>query len=113
MRVEMYAEGVLTPQEQALAKRLLETLHRAYPGHPWGVEINGALVTIRNRSLGQWGYRINLLMQHSTAALERATLMGAGECLERFFQPRGAPRTADLATLPRNARGAPVPPDNV
>lgn len=103
-----FTEGQLTPNEVLLCKRAFTVLHTSYPGHTWGVDIDGAMMTIRNKRLGNWGYRINLLCESN---IEWAAMMAGGECLERFNQRRGMVDIDSIKALPTDAKQNPVPTD--
>lgn len=99
----------MTPTETVLAKRVLATLHQHYPGHVWGVEVDGAMINVRNKRLvSEYGYRINTLL-HSDAGLDVEVMRAGGEVLERFRQRRGARNEDTIREQPRDLRGHFVP----
>lgn len=102
-------EGVVTPNEEALSRRIINSLVRYYPGHQWGVEIKGGLAIIRNKALvGRWAYNINLL-EHGEPGLEREIRKAGGEMLERFSLRRGRPDPDALRGARYDVRGHMVP----
>lgn len=106
MNIALDVEGAPTANEMLFCKRALAVLHTAYPGHIWGVDIDGAMMTIRNKRLGNWGYRISLLMSDN---IEYEAMMAGGECLERFNQARGKADIDSIKELKTDARSNPVP----
>lgn len=108
-QIHMIADGVLTPNEEVLAKRVLATLHQHYPGHIWGVDVDGAMVNVRNkRIVSQYGYRINTLLM-ADWALDKEVVKAGGELLERFRQRRGRRDEDSIREQPRDLRGHFVP----
>lgn len=102
-------DGIVTPAEEAMCRRVLHTLDRHYPGHHWGAEVNAGLITIRNRALvGRWGYRVRYLAMTDTQ-LDAEVVRAGGEFLERYDQRRGRPNPDTLRAAKRDYRGHMVP----
>ncbi len=106
--VHLVGEGILSPMETILAKRTMVVLHKHYPGHPWGVQVNQAVVELRHGRFGKWGYRINTLT-YNDRALDAEIVRGGGECLERFKQARGRMHQEEMAHAERDYKGELVP----
>lgn len=104
------ADGASMRQNLAdieLAKRMSEVLQRHYPGHSWGVNVDGAggVATIKNfRLSGNWGFVLHLEM-FSASELDRRVVMAAGELLERYRLSRGRFRQAELDAVPVDGLG--------
>ena len=87
-----------------LSKDLAEALNSQYPGHLWGVRVQGehGMATIHNLMLsGEWGYVLKLDKTYSASDLRRRAIKAGGEILERFKVLRGRlddDRMADMAT---------------
>ena len=107
-KVNLTYEGPLNANEITLLRRAMTLLNFHYPGFPWGAEVDKAMLTIRNKMLGTWGYRINLLL-HTEESLDHEIVMSGGECLERFRQPRAKADIDRLEEQPKDARGFMVP----
>jgi hypothetical protein len=92
-----------TASERTIAQNALEALVRAYPGHPWYVEVRGGLLIIRNYRL-DWRGRYCMVrklanVQHDYGRLTREVVMAAGEFLERAAIKRGAAREGEHAQV--------------
>jgi len=101
-----------TPQiplgDLMVAKRMADTLHKAYPGHLWAVTVDGAqgMATVRNLSLsGQWGFYVKLAHDWSASNFEKQVKMAGGELLERYKVRRERANNEELAALPVNYAG--------
>lgn len=106
--VNLEYEGQLTFTEDMMARRAIEVLHRHYPGHPWGVSIDAAMLVIKHKNFGHWGFRINMLL-FTESMLDREIVKAGGECLERFSQPRGRADGDRMSAHPKDSRGVMVP----
>lgn len=106
--ISLTYEGAFTANEDVIAKNALTVLHRNFPGHEWGIAIDKALLTVKNKRFGQWGYRINMLL-HTDSRLYNEVYIAGAECLERFCQPRGKIDVDKINSQPRDARGVMVP----
>lgn len=99
----------VTPQETRISRQALSALHRHYPGHQWGTEMQGAHMIIRHRALtGRYGYRINMLMTHD---ISKAAKHAGGEILERYRQPTQSRNQDRFQDIPRSAIKVFVPDD--
>lgn len=93
----------------ALAKQMSEVLQRHYPGHSWGVNVNGAggVATIMNMKLsGQWGFLLHL-NSFSASEYDKRVVMAAGELLEHYNLSRGRFKAAELNVLQMDKLGNP------
>ncbi len=75
-----------------MAKQMADDLHTAYPGHLWGVAVDGKIgfADVRNLGLsGNWGFRIRLDFVYSASQTKKKVLMAGGELLERYRLSRG------------------------
>lgn len=91
-----------------MAKTLSEALNKHYPGHLWGVNVEGrtGLITIRNLYLsGQWGYVLKIGDVYSISALERDAVRAGGEILERFAMSRAQFKADLYASKPVDVAG--------
>jgi hypothetical protein len=98
----------LTANDMVLAKEMAETLHAAYPGHMWGVHVQGTqgVADIRNLALsGDWGFRIKLPAIYSASEFKRKVLLGGGELLERYRVSRGRVDHDQIDALPTDISG--------
>lgn len=92
-----------------LAKAMSEVLQHHYPGHSWGVNVDGAqgIATIKNfRLSGNWGFVLHL-KQFSSSEYARRVVMAAGELLERYRLSRGHFRQAEFDALRVDGLGNP------
>jgi hypothetical protein len=91
-----------------MAKTLSEKLQEAYPGHLWGVNVEGrtGLITIRNLYLsGQWGYVLKIGDVYSISSLECDAVRAGGEILERFRLSRAQFKVEQYAEKPIDFSG--------
>lgn len=105
-------EGVLvdsptiTANEMITAKRAAERLHQHYPGHLWGVSVEGSRLIVRNMSLaGDWGYVLFIPHIYSASSMDADVIRAGGEILERYHQPRGEVDFGHLIALPTDYAG--------
>lgn len=89
--IDIDPDNVGSANDFVMARTLAEKLHQHYPGHLWGVNVEGktGLITIRNLYLsGNWGYVLKLGAVFSMSDLERNAVRAGGEILERFRMQR-------------------------
>ena len=105
-------EGVLvdsphiTANELVMAKGAAEKLHEHYPGHLWGVSVEGSRLIIKNMALaGDWGYALFIPQIYSASSLDKDVIKAGGEILERYHQARGQVDYASLIALPTDFAG--------
>lgn len=97
----------LSAASLTLAKNVADTLHKHYPGHLWGVNVDerGGIVTVHNLSLsGRWGFVLKIRDLVLADDL-RKVMQAGGEILERYRLRRGARRDGDLMELQRDIFG--------
>lgn len=78
--------------DMILAKEIADTLNSHYPGHLWGVNVQGeqGVADIFDLMVsGEMGYRIKLVNMYSASQLKRNVIQAGGEILERFRLARG------------------------
>lgn len=75
-----------TPQEMELAKAIGEHLFAIYPGHMWGVTVQGGVAVIKNLSLeGQYGFVLHChKLVNNLPNLKHEVMKAGGDLLERF-----------------------------
>lgn len=96
--------------EYFMAKHAGELLHKHYPGHLWAVNIDGAMMDIRDLYLsGDWGYRLKIGQMFSGSDWDKKIMRAGGEILERYEQARGHADEAALHILPTNFAGRHAP----
>lgn len=98
----------LSANDMVLAKAMTETLQQHYPGHLWGVHVDGfqGMADIRNLGLsGNWGYRMKLGTMYSASSWSARVIQAGGEILERYRISRGRVNHDQLALLPTNFAG--------
>ena len=82
------------------ATAIMELLTVAYPGHPWGVRVDGGIIFIRYMDPempGNWGMVIKRKdVDHDAAVLKREVIRMAGEWLERAGLKRGREDGSDI-----------------
>lgn len=91
-----------------MSRTLCEVLMRHYPGHAWGVNVDGrtGLITIRDMYLsGQWGYILKIGAVYSASSLERDVVRAGGEILERFRMARAQFQADQYADAPVDFAG--------
>lgn len=91
----------------ALAKRLAESLHKAYPGHLWAVTCEGdkGIATVRNLALsGRWGFTF-LMSEIQDDPTDKKVIMAGGELLERYRVRRAKADRDELDGLPTDNLG--------
>lgn len=99
----------VTPAETRMARQALAALHKNYPGHQWGTEMQGAHMIVRHRRLtGRYGYRIDLLTTHD---ISRAATLAGGEILERYRQPRSTQNPDRFQDIQRSPTKVFMPDD--
>lgn len=99
---------MLSANDYVIAKNMAEALHTHYPGHLWGVSVDGkqGIADIRNLALsGEMGFRLLLANNYSASEYERRVVMGAGAFLERYKVARGRANDDHMACLPTNFAG--------
>ena len=92
----------LPANDLIFAKEMAETLHAAYPGHLWAVQVDGVqgVATIRHLALsGQYGYVLRLPLIYSMSQFKTKVLHAGGEMLERFKLARGRYNDDAVASL--------------
>jgi hypothetical protein len=98
--IDLDPDNAPNANDYVMARSLAEALHRHYPNHLWGVNVEGrtGLITIRNLYLsGQWGYVLKLGDVYSQSSLERDAVRAGGEILERFAMARAQFRADQYA----------------
>ena len=82
---------------------ILDVLSTAYPGHPWGVRVDGGVIFIRYldvRLSGNWGMAMKENdSNHDAAVLKREVIRMAGEWLERAGLARGRSNGDEIVTV--------------
>lgn len=92
--------------EMVLAKSMADTLHKHYPGHMWGVNVEGGVANVRNLSLsGEFGFRVRLPEIYSASQFDKQIMRAGGEILERFRVSRGTKGLEQAACLPTDYAG--------
>ncbi len=95
-----------TVNELNLAKRTAELLHKHYPGHLWGVNVEGAFLDVRNFYLsGNYGFRLSIPATYSSSDLDKRIINAGGEILERYRQRRGVIDEAGIHNLKTDFSG--------
>lgn len=99
----------LAANEFLLCKNAAERLHKTYPGHLWAVDIQGAVLNVRNLALsGVWGFTLHLPAVYSASEFDRQLTRAGGELLERYRVSRSTNISLvndQIAALPVDARG--------
>lgn len=91
-----------------MSKEMADSLHTAYPGHLWAVQVEGkkGVCYIRNLALvGNWGFVIKLPAIYSASEFKKRVLRGGGEILERYRLRRGAVDHDAIEALPMDRLG--------
>jgi hypothetical protein len=91
-----------------MARNLAEALHRHYPNHLWGVNVEGrtGIISIKNLYLsGNWGYVLKMGAVYSISSLERDAVRAGGEILERFRMSRAQFQAQQYADKPVDFAG--------
>lgn len=94
--------------DMILAKEIADTLNTHYPGHLWGVNVDGrgGVANIHNLLLsGQMGYVLKLVNIFSASDFKRDVVRAGGEILERFRLARGRFNEHQYAGLASNFAG--------
>lgn len=92
----------------ALSKDLGEALNSQYPGHLWGVRVQGeqGIATIHNLMLSaEWGYVLLLSKSYSASDLRQRAIKAGGEILERFKVVRGRLNDDNMASMETDFAG--------
>lgn len=92
----------------ALSRDLAEALNAHYPGHLWGVRVQGeqGIATIHNLMFsGEWGYVLRLDKTFSASELRKRAIRAGGEILERFRTVRGRLDDDAVASMPTDFSG--------
>lgn len=81
---------VLTPPEHMdLARQVAGLLDQHYPGHPWYVEANAGMVTVKLPAVALgMGFRLAMPELKSAQELKAGVIWAGGEFLERHGIPR-------------------------
>lgn len=101
-------DNEICANDMLLAKDMADTLNAHYPGHLWGVGVDGSkgVAHIRNFGLSaQHGYTLRLVDNFSASDYKQRVLMAGGEILERYNMRRGALTPEDLSMLPTDFAG--------
>jgi hypothetical protein len=107
-------EGLLTDAPQIgandllMAKNMADLLHRHYPGHLWGVHVDGkqGIATIRNMALsGNMGYLLHLPAIYSASEFDARVVRAGGEILERYRQRRASANPDHIEAVPMDFAG--------
>ena len=79
-------------RDEPLAREIVDTLSKAYPGHGWFVLIKGGLVQVKNLDWSdKWGMVLHYSrMTNDAAVRKRDIVRSAGEFLERARVKRGS-----------------------
>jgi hypothetical protein len=94
-----------------LSKEIADTLHAHYPGHLWGVTVQGVhgVADIRNLMLdARYGYRLKIVKEYSASNLKRRVILAGGEILERYKLDRGAYREDQVELIAHDRFGRAV-----
>lgn len=100
----------VTTNDTVVAKNVLDTLHKHYPGHRWAVECDGqkGVCNIFCGELSmQWGYVLKLSRLFGDTEYTCVVKAG-GELLERWRQRRGQMIPDHVEAAPQLANGFPV-----
>lgn len=106
--IDIDADNAVSANDFLMSKTLAEALHKHYPGHLWGVNVESrtGLLHIRDLYLaGNWAYVIKLGAIYSASSLEKDVIRAGGEILERFNMARGEFNEAKYATAPTDFAG--------
>lgn len=110
----MNMQGLLTdaPQinglDEVMAKNMADLLHKTYPGHLWGVHVDGkqGIATIRNLALsGNMGCVLHLPKTYSASEFDARVKRYGGEILERYRQRRGTVNPDHIESMPTDFAG--------
>ena len=100
------AKAGFTPAELALAKQVSNALDASYPGHLWGVTVQGPRLIVHNMLLaGNWGFVVFIPHIYSASSLKADCIHYAGELLEHYNVARGAADVEAIAAMPVNFAG--------
>jgi hypothetical protein len=99
----------ITANDMVLAKDMADALFSHYPGHLWGVNVEGAqgMAYVRLLSVsGKYGFKLRLPQNYSASEFRQRVVRAGGEILERYRLRRG---TADWEEI----NGLPVAPTGI
>lgn len=88
-----------------LAKNAAEVLNKHYPGHLWGINVDGStgVMQVFNLALsGRWGFILKL---DKIDPELKAVMRAGGELLERYRVKRGALNLDSIISLDRDFAG--------
>ena len=88
-----------------LANNISAVLHKKYPGHLWGVNVDGknGVAQIMNLALsGRWGFMIKI---REIDTEYRAIMRAGGELLERYNLSRGRLNEKEYQLLEKDKFG--------
>lgn len=106
--IETAQADVISANDMVLAKEMADALHQHYPGHLWGVNVEGAqgMAYVRLLSVsGRYGFKLRLPANYSASEFRARVVRGGGEILERYRLTRGAANADQLAALPKTPVG--------
>lgn len=93
-------------KEHAIAKVMVESLNKWYPGHLWAAtaDLRGGVAQVYNLACsGKYGFIIKLSeLMHN----QKKLFLAGGEILERYYLSRGAMSTTEVENLEHTATGA-------
>jgi hypothetical protein len=98
----------VVPADFFLSKQIAEILDKAYPGHLWGVNVDGeqGIARVFNLRLsGQWGFILHLSEMKYQDEIQRNALQAGGELLERYRLARGRYNQDEYSDLHQNCAG--------
>ena len=105
---DIAAEDQITANDMVLAKEMADALFAHYPGHLWGVTVDGkqGMAYIRNLSLsGKYGYKLRLVANYSASEFRKRVIRAGGEILERYRLDRGPVKQDQIDNLPVTRTG--------
>jgi hypothetical protein len=92
-------------RDETLAKNIAEVLDKKYPGHLWGVNVDGrnGVAQIMNLALsGRWGFIVKL---REIDTEYKVIMRAGGELLERYNLSRGRLDEQEYQLLERDVFG--------
>lgn len=101
----------IAANEMVIAREMADTLHTAYPGHLWAVNVDRAngVAHVRNLALsGKWGFVLRLPEMYSASEMGAQVKRAGGEILERYRMRRGAMDWDKYDELKTDVAGNPI-----
>lgn len=101
-------EPDINANDLLLAKEMSDALHANYPGHAWGVHVDGSqgIASVRNMRLsGRWGFVLHLGKMYSASAWKKSVVNAGGQLLEHFRLKAGRFNPDHYQALPTDFAG--------